>query len=136
MPELELDGDLQDKYRKFVESWAMVQAECHELCMEKGFWEQPRNVGEMLALIHSEISEAMEVYREGHPLSGVWLSWKKDESSLDAKRGKPEGFGTELADAVLRIMDLCEAYHIPLAQRLVEKMDFNRSRGHKHGKNC
>lgn len=103
-----------------------LQIECHYLAREKGFWPEDaaRNVPEMLALLYSEISEALEEYRGGR--METWYG----------VRGKPEGFGVELADAVIRILDLAGGLTIPLADLIREKLDFNKARPQKHGKVC
>ena len=98
----------------------------HETSASKGWWENPdRNIGELLALIHSEISEALEVYRE-HGKDGLRKTWTEDD-------GKPEGFTIELADAVIRIADLCGALGLELEEALETKMEYNRSRPQRHG---
>ena len=48
--------------------------------------------------------------------------------------GKPEGVPSELADVVIRIMDMCEHYEIDLGAVIMEKHDFNKKRPYKHGK--
>jgi NTP pyrophosphatase (non-canonical NTP hydrolase) len=74
-----------------------------------------------LALIHSEISEALEEYRGGRLLPYCGAG------------GKPEGFGVELADAVIRILDLAEALEIDLEAAIVDKHEFNVKRPYRHG---
>ena len=98
----------------------------HKTSISKGWWENPnRNIGELLALIHSEISEALEVYRE-QGNDGLKKTWTEDD-------GKPEGFTIELADAVIRIADLCGALGLELEEALETKMEYNRSRPRRHG---
>lgn len=102
----------------------------HTWAAEKGWWdgeeENPRNLYEQIALMHSELSEAVEELRNGHLAGEVY--YDEDESGL-----KPEGFGVELADVVIRIMDTCARYEIPLGDLIVEKMRYNETRGYRHG---
>lgn len=72
-----------------------------------------RNVPEMLCLIHSEISEAMEGYRK---------------SLMDDKLPNRSMIEVELADAVLRIADLSGFLNLDLGGALIEKMEFNANR--------
>lgn len=75
-----------------------LTAEIHTVAIAKGWWEKPREMGEMIALAHSEISEALEEVRNG----------KLETYYTDVGAGgprKPEGFYVELADAVIRLLD-------------------------------
>lgn len=101
-----------------------LQDAIHAWARAKGWWEEPdRNVGELLALAHSELSEALEEYRAGRPLAQI--RYRND--------GKPEGFPIELADCVIRILDTCAALKIDLDTALCIKMLFNETREHRHG---
>ncbi len=90
----------------------------HETAKNKGFhddlpddlWNHPRHVLSMLALVHTEVSEATEAVR------------KNDY----------EGFRTELADIVIRVLDIAGAFKIPLHQVIVSKMEKNLARPRKH----
>ena len=106
----------------FVRGWISTAADIHHTAKSKGFWEDgvERNNGEMLCLIHSEISEALEALRHGNP--------------PDDKVPEFTGVETELADAVIRIMDLAHARGWCVAQAIEAKMKFNTGRPYKHGK--
>lgn len=78
--------------------------------------------GALVALIHSEASEALEAYRD----RGL-DAWARE------KDGKPEGVAAELADIVIRIGDVCGLYGIDLDAAIRQKMAFNETRPHRHG---
>lgn len=101
-------------------------SESHRIARSKGWWENPdKNVGELLALVHSEISEALEVYRD-YGIEGLTKTWLESD-------GKPEGFTIELADAVIRIADICGGFNLNLEEAIETKMSFNESRPYRHG---
>lgn len=91
--------------------------------VEKGFWEngvnEPNGVPLKIALMHSELSEALEAYRA---------------NIKDDKLPQYDGLWVELADTVIRILDLCGAHEIPIGQIIKEKLEYNKSRPYKHGK--
>ena len=94
-----------------------------------GFWLGAQsNLYAKIALVHSELSEALEVLRDvGRTDVEVWY---REED------GKPEGFGMELADAVIRIGDMAAAAGVDLDRCIMEKMQFNTGRPFKHGRNA
>jgi len=98
--------------------------EAHRIAVEKGWYDQERGFGELIALCHSELSEALEAYRD-RPVPS--------EVRCDRATGKPEGVPIELADAVIRIADLCEFYNIDLQSAVTDKMAFNETRATRHG---
>lgn len=86
-------------------------------------------IPEKLCLIHAEVSEALEHYREGNDGFPIQTIWTRDSQ-------KPDGFAVELADIVIRIGDLCGALGIDLESAVKVKMEYNKSRPFKHGKVC
>ena len=98
--------------------------EIHDNAVSHGWWDEPRNLLEIVALCHSELSEAVEEYRAGHPM--VWAN----------EDGKPEGIATEMADCLIRILDWFGHEGLDADEIVRQKMTYNRGRPYKHGKRC
>lgn len=97
--------------------------ECKRIADEHGFTDA--SAAEDIALMHSELSEALEEIRAGKMDRGVYYN--------DVKPDKPEGVPAELADCVIRIMHFCGKHGINLGKAILEKMAYNESRPFKHG---
>lgn len=90
----------------------------HENAVKKGFYDAPINFGERMALIHSEVSEALEAHR---------CSSNTDELTDQVK--------SELADIIIRVLDVCGYYKVNIADAILSKHQTNIGRPRKHGKN-
>lgn len=86
---------------------------CHTAAKNAGWHDTPREIGTILALIHSEVSEAMEGFRKG--LNDDHLPHRKMAE-------------VELADAVIRICDLAGLVGFDLGGAILEKLEYNANR--------
>lgn len=128
--------------------------EAHACAVDKGWWEMATSLPEedarkanaednlptYLALIHSEVSEALEAYRSPFPPSKAYITdGQEDVWAWTRHDGKPEGILSELADVVIRVFDLVGALGMSdrFVSVLIAKMRYNRTRPHRHGgKRC
>lgn len=109
MPKTAKIGDLS----KFIEA-------VHNNAVDHGWHDEYKSFGDFIALMHSELSEAFEEYRN-------------NKCYYYYENGKPEGMAVELADCVLRIFDWAGCMGVDLESILVEKHNYNTSREFKHG---
>jgi len=155
----------------------------HGTAVEKGWWEPQerivalplqdgprvalveRTFGELMGLVHSEVSEALEDHRNGRAedkilwsysakqsgarVNGAWWTeegtliadtYDDDEVAItpeNAERygfvAKPEGIPIELADVIIRVLDIAGHYGIDIQEALAVKAKYNKGRPHRHG---
>ena len=98
---------------------AQMQSAIYHTAREKGWWDKPRETGTCFMLMVTELSEALEAYRLGNPMSKKIAPFSQIEE--------------ELADVIIRILDYAEHHSFEIEKALVAKMAYNTTRPHRHG---
>ena len=124
-----------------------LSQEIHENAVSHGWWEEERGFPEVLALCHSELSEALEEYRDGKPpiyaitncqaCNDEAYTCDEIKDTFNCIQAKPEGVAVELADCIIRILDYCGHADIDIETAIRAKMEYNKTRPYRHGgKKC
>lgn len=121
----------------------------HKNAINHGWWEAERPFSEVVALCHSELSEALEEYRAGR--ANTWfrceeavgagnpdITCNSGCESYDTKpckwfNPKPEGIAVEMADCLIRILDWAAHEGLDMDSIIAMKMAYNENRPYRHG---
>ena len=112
--------------------------EVYEINLQLGWQPSANTFGDCMALLHSEVSEALEAFRKHdledatRPICG-WAAAHPGEVCAEHGPSKPEGVGSEFADVLIRLLDDCKMYGIDLQAEYERKIAYNRTRQWRHG---
>lgn len=110
----------------------------HKQAVAHGWWDDERSFPEIVALCHSELSEALEEYRSAKPVQYVVIETVDEKPKIETNpqgfgERKPEGIAVEMADCIIRILDWCGKEGIDIDDVVERKMAYNETRPYKHG---
>lgn len=139
-------------------SLAIMAGEVFENNTNKGWFDEDRSMGDDAALLHSEVSEMLEAWRDwGTASLNEYVEFlHKEEGTNGATRiqrsstlailgsaadtvlgynqiGKPQGMASEMADILIRLLDSAYRYGVDLEAEYERKMAYNRTRPPRHG---
>ena len=106
---------------EFISKFRIVAKRAAAIAKAKG-WEvsnDPVHLTAMIALMHTELSEAVEAVRHDNPPSNYIPKYT--------------GIEEEFADVIIRIMHVAHCLDYRVAEALITKLEFNRTRPYKHG---
>lgn len=112
---------------------------------DKSGWHGDETFGDKIALMHSELSEALEEFRNGRPLDLIYYTYKEHGTLVETEHrdrpdedgtpllNKVEGIAAELADVIIRVLDDSVRFGIPTVEAMFQKMEYNKTRPFRHG---
>ena len=118
-----------------------LAAEVRAVNETNGWHDDNRTFGDGIALLHSEVSEALEAFRSwgtedatgSQPMPACCAQSGVGACDDAPHLPKPEGVGSELADVLIRLLDECDRQGIDLQAEFDRKLAYNATRGYKHG---
>ena len=116
---LEPDELYKQRQEMFIDLFKWVQRNVHRTNRLKGWTVRGRNSGEMISLLHAELSECLEWLRHDNPKS----------DHIPEVSGAEE----ELADVIIRLMDFAHMRGWNIPKALFLKMEYNKTRPIRHG---
>lgn len=101
-----------------------IVTKCHKDAIDLGWYDKDKTKSdiETLMMAVTELSEVVEELRK--PEAREYYIGDND---------KPEGYGVEIADAIIRLLDLCAFKGIDIEKLILEKLEYNLTRGYRHG---
>ncbi len=102
--------------------------------IEKGFWKDDRQIGTLLMLIVSELSEALEAHRKNKSSTDISLIENSESFKEEFELHIKDTIEDEIADTFIRLFDFCGYLNIDIDKHIKLKRQYNKLRPYKHNK--
>lgn len=110
---------LSFEYERVCDVFKHLARRAREIAISKGWEDELRTFGDKIALMHTELSEAVEAYRHSNPMS----EHIPDFTSIEE----------EMADVIIRVLHYSSEADLRIGAAILAKLDYNASRPHRHG---
>lgn len=117
----EFSGVQADAYKvNLLNGWWLEREEILDACSSKGIDYSPHLAIQLLGLVGTEVSEAIEAARKHDP--ETWDAYNTKDTMV-----------REMAGAIVRLMDMAQYFELPLGKAILAEIEANRQRGFRHG---
>lgn len=134
------EGGIKDTFADI----STLSQQIHQANRDKGFYDEPREVGTCLMLIVSEVAEALEADRNGRyanlslldEMEREGYGWHNSQISFESsfRSDVKDSHEDEVADAIIRLLDYAGSRNMDIGKHIRHKLSYNSTRPHKHGK--
>ncbi len=110
-----------------------LMKQVHETAIQKRWWDEPQTFGDLMILVVTEATKAHKHIRDfgEKDVQRIWAN--SDPKTVFEGVAQPEGVPIELADIIIRTLDIAAHYNIDIETAIKVKMGYNKVRPARHG---
>lgn len=119
-----------------------LQEDIHETAVSKGWWKEHDNLRKLIQdhgeqyELSSDFADDMYVFARALLIVSEvseGIEARRNKNAPDDKLPQFDGLSVELADAIIRVLDLGHRFNLQVPEAIIEKMRYNKGRSYKHG---